>query len=55
MTAILTVTLRSSLHQPIYIKPAPASRSEVSVKIVFFTIHLSFSAKITASFMIGSA
>lgn len=55
VTAILTVTLQIESHQPIYIEASASVSVRVSVKIVFFTIHLSFSAKISASFTIGSA
>ncbi len=55
VTAILTVTLQIESHQPIYIEASASVSVRVSVKIVFFTIHLSFQAKISASFTIGSA
>lgn len=55
VTAVLSVTLAIESHQPILIEASASVSVRVSVKIVFFTIHLSFSATISASFTIGSA
>ncbi|HET6210066.1 MAG TPA: hypothetical protein VFD94_06770, partial [Jatrophihabitans sp.] len=55
VTAYLSATLVIESHQPIYISASASVSVRVSVKIVFFTIHLSFSATINASFTIGSA
>jgi LysM repeat protein len=55
VTAYLSVTLRIEAHEPIYIEATASVAVRVSVKIVFFTIHLSFHATIHASFTIGSA
>ncbi|MGA7730228.1 MAG: LysM peptidoglycan-binding domain-containing protein, partial [Chloroflexia bacterium] len=55
VTAYASVTLTIEAHQPIYIAISAGVSVRVSVKIIFFTIHLSFSAHINASFTIGSA
>ena len=55
VTAYLSATLVIESHQPIYISASASVSVRVSVKIIFFTIHLSFSATINASFTIGSA
>jgi LysM repeat protein len=55
VTAYASVSLLIEAHQPILIAMSVGVTVEVSVKIVFFTIHLSFSATISASFSIGSA
>jgi LysM repeat protein len=55
VTAYASVTLTIESHQPIYIAISAGVSVRVSVKIVFFTIHLSFKATISASFTIGSA
>ncbi|HEX8219977.1 MAG TPA: LysM peptidoglycan-binding domain-containing protein [Chloroflexia bacterium] len=55
VTAYASVTLTIESHQPIYIAISAGVSVRVSVKIIFFTIHLSFSAHINASFTIGSA
>lgn len=55
VTATLSFTLAIESHQPILIEASASVSVRVSVKIVFFTIHLSFSATISASFTIGSA
>ncbi len=55
VTAYASVTLTIEAHQPIYIAISAGVSVRVSVKIVFFTIHLSFQATISASFTIGSA
>ncbi|MBD0327484.1 MAG: glycosyl hydrolase, partial [Pyrinomonadaceae bacterium] len=55
VTAYASVTLIIEAHQPIYINLVAGVSVRVSVKIIFFTIHLSFKAEIKASFTIGSA
>ena len=55
VTAYASVSLLIEAHQPILIAMSVGVTIEVSVKIIFFTIHLSFSATISASFTIGSA
>ncbi len=55
VTAYATVTLTIESHQPIYIALSAGVSVTLSVKILFFTIHLSFSATVHASFTIGSA
>jgi LysM repeat protein len=55
VTAYASVTLTIESHQPIYIALSAGVSVRVSVKIVFFTIHLSFKATINASFTIGHA
>jgi hypothetical protein len=55
VTAYASVTLVIEAHQPILISMSVGVSIEVSVKIVFFTIHCSFSATVSASFTIGSA
>ena len=55
VTAYASVSLLIEAHQPILIAMSVGVTVEVSVKIIFFTIHLSFSASISASFTIGSA
>jgi len=55
VTAYLSATLVIESHEPIYISASASVSVRVSVKIVFFTIHLSFSARVDASFTIGSA
>lgn len=55
VTAYIGVTLTIESHQPIYIEAKASVSVRVSIKIVFFTIHLSFSATVDASFTIGSA
>lgn len=55
VTAYASVTLTIESHQPIYIAISASVSVRVKVKIVFFTIHLSFSARVDASFTIGSA
>ncbi|HYN84641.1 MAG TPA: LysM peptidoglycan-binding domain-containing protein [Pyrinomonadaceae bacterium] len=55
VTAYATVTLTIESHKPILIAISAGVSVRVSVKIVFFTIHLSFHATINASFTIGSA
>jgi LysM repeat protein len=55
VTAYASVTLVIESYQPILIAMSVGVSVEVSVKIVFFTIHLSFSATVAASFTIGSA
>lgn len=55
VTAYIGVTLTIESHKPIYIEAKASVSVRVSVKIIFFTIHLSFSATVDASFTIGSA
>src|SRR5262249_29259831 len=55
VTAYATVQLVIEAHQPIFLSMSVGVSVEVSIKIVFFTIHLSFHATIGASFTIGSA
>jgi LysM repeat protein len=55
VTAYASVTLTIESHQPIYIAISAGVSVRVSVKIIFFTIHLSFNAHVNASFTIGSA
>ncbi|MBI3422134.1 MAG: LysM peptidoglycan-binding domain-containing protein [Acidobacteria bacterium] len=55
VTAYATVTLTIEAHQPIYIELSAGVSVRLSVKILFFTIHLSFSANVHASFTIGHA
>jgi hypothetical protein len=55
VTAYASVTLVIEAHQPILISMSVGVSVEVSIKIVFFTIHCSFSATVSASFTIGSA
>lgn len=55
VTAYLSVTLTIEAHQPIYIQASASVSVRVSIKIIFFTIHLSFSATVGVSFTIGSA
>jgi len=55
VTAYASVTLVVEAYQPIYISLVAGVSVEVSVKVVFFTIHLKFSAQVKASFTIGSA
>jgi LysM repeat protein len=55
VTAYISVTLTIESYQPIYIEATASVSVRVSVKIVFFTIHCSFSATVDASFTIGSA
>lgn len=55
VTAYATVTLTIEAHQPIYIELSAGVSVRLSVKILFFTIHLSFSATVHASFTIGHA
>lgn len=55
ITAYASVSLVIEAHQPIYIAMSVGVSVEVSIKIIFFTIHCSFSATISASFTIGSA
>ncbi|MFL6137132.1 MAG: LysM peptidoglycan-binding domain-containing protein [Frankiaceae bacterium] len=55
VTAYLSVTLTIEAHQPILIEATASVTVRVSLKIIFFTIHLSFGATIHASFVIGSA
>lgn len=54
VTAYASVTLVIEAYQPILISISAGVSVSVSVKIVFFTIHLSFRATISASFTIGS-
>jgi LysM repeat protein len=55
VTAYATVTLTIESHQPIYIELSAGVSVRLSVKVLFFTIHLSFSATVHASFTIGHA
>jgi LysM repeat protein len=55
VTAYLSVTLTIQAHEPIYIAATARVSVRVGVKVVFFTIHLSFEAQINASFTIGQA
>lgn len=55
VTAYASVTLTIEAHVPIYIELSAGVSVRVGVKIVFFTIHLSFSTTIKASFTIGHA
>jgi LysM repeat protein len=55
VTAYISVTLTIEAHQPIHIEATASVSVRVSIKIIFFTIHLSFSATVNASFTIGSA
>jgi LysM repeat protein len=55
VTAYISATLVIESHQPIHIEATASVSVRVSVKIVFFTIHLSFDATVDASFTIGSA
>ncbi|HEY7544834.1 MAG TPA: glycosyl hydrolase, partial [Blastocatellia bacterium] len=55
VTAYASVTLVIEAYQPILISISAGVSVRVSVKVVFFTIHLSFKATISASFTIGSA
>ncbi len=54
VTAYASVTLVIEAYQPILISISAGVSVRVSVKVVFFTIHLSFKATISASFTIGS-
>jgi LysM repeat protein len=55
VTAYISVTLTIECYEPIYIEATASVSVSVSVKIVFFTIHFSFSATVDASFTIGHA
>ncbi|MCC6368243.1 MAG: LysM peptidoglycan-binding domain-containing protein [Bryobacterales bacterium] len=55
VTAYATATLTVQAYAPIYISISAGVSVEVSVKVVFFTIHLKFSATVSASFTIGHA
>ncbi|WP_332852290.1 hypothetical protein [Duganella sp. S19_KUP01_CR8] len=55
VTAYACITLLIEAHQPIHISMSVGVSVEVSVKIVFFTIHCSFSTTISAAFTIGNA
>jgi LysM repeat protein len=55
VTAYLSVSLTIECYEPIYIEATASVSVRVSVKIVFFTIHFSFSATVDASFTIGHA
>ncbi len=55
VTAYASITLLIEAHQPIFIGMSVGVSVEVKIKIVFFTIHCSFKATISASFTIGSA
>jgi LysM repeat protein len=54
VTAYISVTLVIECHEPIHIDATASVSVRVSVKIIFFTIHLSFQATVDASFTIGS-
>lgn len=54
VTAYASVTLIVEAYEPIYITLSAGVSVSVSVKVLFFTIHLSFKATIQASFTIGS-
>lgn len=54
VTAYASVTLTIESHMPILIELSAGVSVRVSVHVVFFTIHLSFSATIDASFTIGA-
>jgi hypothetical protein len=55
VTAYISATLVVESHEPIFIEATASVSVRVSLKIVFFRIHLSFSATVDASFTIGSA
>jgi hypothetical protein len=55
VTAYASVIVVIEAHQPILISMSVGVSVQVSIKIVFFTIHCSFSATVSASFSIGSA
>ena len=55
VTAYASVTLVIEAYQPIHVALDVGVSVEVKVKIVFFTIHLSFSMRLHAAFTIGSA
>lgn len=55
VTAYLSVTLTIECYQPILIEAVASVSVRVSVKIIFFTIHFSFSATVDVSFTIGHA
>jgi LysM repeat protein len=55
VTATLSLSLTIEAYQPIYIEASAGVTVRVSLKIIFFTIHLSFEATIKVSFTIGSA
>jgi LysM repeat protein len=54
VTAYASITLTIQAHMPILINMSVGVSVQVSLKIIFFTIHFSFSATISASFTIGS-
>jgi LysM repeat protein len=54
VTAYAGVTLVIEAYQPIYINLTAGVSVTASVKVVFFTIHFSFSMTISASWTIGS-
>ncbi len=55
LTAYASVTLTVQCYSPILIELSVGVSIRISVKVVFFTIHLSFSATIKASFTIGNS
>ena len=54
LTAYASVTLTVQCYSPIFIELSVGVSIRISVKVVFFTIHLSFKATISASFTIGN-
>lgn len=55
VTAYAGVTLTIESYQPIYISLTAGVSVSVKVKVIFFTIHFSFSMTISASWTIGHA
>ncbi|MDT3395914.1 LysM peptidoglycan-binding domain-containing protein [Streptomyces sp. B1866] len=55
VTAYLTAALVVESYKPIYIEASASVSVQVSLKIVFVTVHFSFRATIHASFTIGEA
>lgn len=55
VTAYASVTLTVAAYQPILIAMSVGVKVTASVKVVFFTIHFSFSMHLDASFTIGHA
>jgi len=54
VTAYASVTLIIEAYEPIYIAISAGVSVTLKVKVLFFTIHLSFKATVSASFAIGS-
>ncbi|HEX8689218.1 MAG TPA: hypothetical protein VF729_03135, partial [Solirubrobacterales bacterium] len=55
VTATLSASLTIESHQPIFIEASASVSVRVGIKVVFFTIHLTFSATIRVAFTIGQA